>query len=80
MYWVISGMLSGAVCIAAGIGLVFAVDSFMENSPSGQRGRAACDRYAQVLLHSTDLVEITRAGIIVREMSCSLRRRLPPTN
>ena len=80
MRWAIGGMLTGVACILAGIGVVFAVDSYIDNSPSGQRGSAACDRYVQTLLQSTDLVEITRASIIVREMPCNLRRRLPSAN
>ena len=38
--------------------------------------RAVCDRYVNTLLNSSDISEITRAGIIVRQTPCDLRRRL----
>jgi hypothetical protein len=30
-----------------------------------------------VPLHSTDLVEVERAGIIIRRLNCSISQRLP---
>ena len=75
MHW---ALLWASALIGAGVGIFVAVDTFLDGSPSGRR--AVCDRYAQTLFQSTDPVEIARAGIIIREMPCSLRRRLPPTN
>jgi hypothetical protein len=37
---------------------------------------ALCVKAVEAILHSTDLVEVTRASIILRETSCSLRRHL----
>jgi hypothetical protein len=39
--------------------------------------RRLCDQAVESLLHSPDLVEVTRAAAIVREMPCSIGRRLP---
>jgi hypothetical protein len=35
-----------------------------------------CDRAVDALLHSKDLVEVQRAGIIIREVNCGIGRRL----
>jgi hypothetical protein len=39
--------------------------------------RRLCDQAVEALLHSPDLVEVTRAAAIVREIPCSIGRRLP---
>ena len=36
-----------------------------------------CDQAVEALLHSKDLVEVTRAGIIIREIPCGIGMRLP---
>ena len=36
-----------------------------------------CDQAVDALLHSKDLVEVTRAGLIVNYISCGIGRRLP---
>lgn len=38
--------------------------------------RALCDRSVAALLASKDLVEVTRAGIIVERLNCGISRRL----
>jgi hypothetical protein len=35
-----------------------------------------CDQAVAALLHSKDLVEVQRAGIIIREIPCGVGRRL----
>jgi hypothetical protein len=35
-----------------------------------------CDQAVDALLHSKDLVEVTRAGIIVNYIPCGIGRRL----
>jgi hypothetical protein len=35
-----------------------------------------CDQAVDALLHSKDLVEVTRAGIIVHEIPCGIWKRL----
>lgn len=42
-----------------------------------QKKRGLCDRAVEALLNSADLVEVTRAGIIIRRLDCSIGRRLP---
>lgn len=42
--------------------------------------RALCDRVVKTLLTSADLVEVTRAGIIVNRLNCSVGRRLNLTD
>jgi hypothetical protein len=44
--------------------------------PSEHAERRLCDRAVDALLHSKDLVEVERAGIIIREVNCAIGRRL----
>lgn len=41
--------------------------------------RAMCDRSVAALLGSHDLVEVTRAGIIIERLNCGVARRLEKT-
>jgi hypothetical protein len=43
--------------------------------PDG-KARALCDAQVETLLHSKDLVEVTRAGIIIDRLNCTVRWRL----
>ena len=45
-------------------------------SPYSREEHALCDRAVETLLASHDLVEVTRAGIIVREVGCNIGGRL----
>jgi hypothetical protein len=45
--------------------------------PHETQARELCDRAVNALLNSKDLVEVTRAGIIVNQVSCDIPRRLP---
>ena len=44
--------------------------------PSYRAERRLCDRAVDALLHSKDMVEVQRAGIVIREVDCSIGRRL----
>ena len=44
--------------------------------PGEHAERRLCDRAVDTLLHSKDLVEVQRAGIIIREVNCGIGRRL----
>ena len=44
--------------------------------PSNDKVRIARNHYVDTLLHSNDVTEITRAGIIVHEVPCNLWQRL----
>ena len=44
--------------------------------PAEHAERRLCDRAVDALLHSKDLVEVQRAGIIIREVNCGIGRRL----
>jgi hypothetical protein len=58
--------------------LVFFVALVLSSeSPFISKRRAMCDRAVDALLTSKDLVEVTRAGIIVNQIDCSIARRLP---
>jgi hypothetical protein len=37
-----------------------------------------CDQAVEALLHSHELIEVERAGIIIHEVNCGIGRRLPP--
>jgi hypothetical protein len=68
------GGVSAAVMLAGAVALLVLA---VRDSPSDIRARAICDVQVERLLNSTDLVEVTRAGILVRKLDCSVRRRLP---
>ena len=63
--------MSSFIVVGVTLGMLWAY----LDEPTGQ-ARAVCDRYVNTLLNSSDITEITRAGIIVRETPCDLRRRL----
>ena len=66
-----TGLLLGAVVGGAASVLVLAMPF-----PSEGPERRLCDRAVDALLHSKDLVEVQRAGIIIREVKCAISRRL----
>ena len=45
--------------------------------PSSDPEVRLCDVAVDTLLHSKDLTEVTRAGIIVHEVNCGIGKRLP---
>jgi hypothetical protein len=67
--------LAWGILFAAGAGLSVVV-LMMPLPPGLVRERALCDRAVNALLTSKDLVEVTRAGIIVDRLDCSIGRRL----
>ena len=44
--------------------------------PYDQAERLLCDKEVDDLLHSKDLAEVTRAGILVNAIPCAIGRRL----
>lgn len=66
-----NGLLWGAVAGGVASVLVLAIPF-----PSEHAERRLCDRAVDALLHSKDLVEVQRAGIIIREVNCGIGRRL----
>jgi hypothetical protein len=60
-----------AVAGAGGVALTWAVPGGASDAE-----RRLCDRAVDALLHSKDLVEVERAGIIIREVNCGIGRRL----
>jgi hypothetical protein len=63
---VLLAVVSGAASVAA-LTMPF---------PGEHAQRRLCDRAVDALLHSKDLVEVQRAGIIIREVNCGIGRRL----
>jgi hypothetical protein len=66
-----AGAFTVIACIGMGVGAVWLIDGGDMSKP-----RAECDRQVSILFASTDLVEVTRAGIIIERLNCSVRRRL----
>ena len=68
-----------ALSVAAMTGFVvmevYALADRFFPSPSREE-HALCDQAVAALVHSKDPVEIERAGIIIRELSCAIGRRL----
>jgi hypothetical protein len=56
------------------VGLILLIDQ-LAAGPDG-KARALCDTQVAALLQSKDLVEVTRAGIVINRLECSIRRRL----
>jgi hypothetical protein len=44
--------------------------------PSDDPEVRLCDQAVDTLLHSKDLVEVTRAGIIIQHVNCGIGKRL----
>jgi hypothetical protein len=69
-------MLGGIAIVAAPLLIV----SLITGQPIGSTWEAKqrlCDRAVEALLHSSDLIEVKRAGIIIHEVDCAIGRRLP---
>lgn len=62
-----------APLLAAG-GVIILIELFA--FPNDAAERALCDQAVPALLHSKDLVEVQRAGIIIHELNCAIGRRL----
>ena len=45
--------------------------------PNDKAASAACDRAVATLLDTHDAVDLMRADILIRDLNCSIRRRLP---
>ena len=56
--------------------LVQSVSTIVQDSPADQAEHLLCDKEVDDLLHSKDLVEVTRAGILVNAVNCGIGRRL----
>lgn len=65
----------GVAGVAFIVGAALYAVVFLSTPPSKER--LACDRAVTSLLYSKDLAEITRAGILVRQLNCGIGRRLP---
>jgi hypothetical protein len=52
------------------------VQSVVQDSPTDQAERLLCDKEVDDLLHSKDLADVTRAGILVNAIPCGIGRRL----
>jgi hypothetical protein len=62
--------------LLAALGVLAAILLPIQWSPTTPAEHVLCDRAVEALLHSNDLVEIQRAGVIIREMPCNIGRRL----
>lgn len=68
------GFGSVMACLLSGAGFVMAVALPIHGD---KRIKALCNSSVETLLNSKDLVEVTRAGILIRRLDCSIRWRLP---
>jgi hypothetical protein len=53
------------------------VTSTVDARTDWRKERDLCDKMVPLLLHSTDLIEVTRAGNLVHQMNCGIGNRLP---
>jgi hypothetical protein len=78
-----SGLLGGLGFVLGIVAAIFALAGLMitlrDTVGGGNRAksRAVCDEAVETLLTSKDLVEVTRAGILVNQIECNIRSRLP---
>lgn len=65
--------------IATGVVAIgyFGFSLMIEGGDPGDKVHALCDKEVEALLNSKDLVEVQRAGFLVRWMDCNVSRRLP---
>jgi hypothetical protein len=47
------------------------------NLSEAEKEIALCNKMVPLLLHSTDVVEVTRAGMLVQHLNCGIGKRLP---
>lgn len=62
--------------IVASMAFVYVIVEFVLLDPREDKVHALCDHAVEALLTSNDLVEVTRAGIVIRYMNCSVSRRV----
>lgn len=62
----------GALAVA-----IFLLIVILSPTDDDLAARAKCDEAVGALLTSKDMVEVTRAGILVETLHCSVARRLP---
>ena len=67
---------TGLFLLAVVGGAVASVLALAIPFPGEHAERRLCDRAVDALLHSKDLVEVQRAGIIIHEANCGIGRRL----
>jgi hypothetical protein len=74
-------LLTGALTAAAIFGgaAIFGVFVLLALIPDDAAAHKLCDQAVAALLHSKDPVELQRADIIIRELSCGVSRRLEST-
>jgi hypothetical protein len=68
--WLLVSLLFGAALLGAGALFGLLLDG------KDDAEHKLCDQAVAALLHSKDLVEVQRAGIIIREIPCGIGRRL----
>jgi len=66
-----------ATIIGSAVAIYLVATMPLGDESTFQKRRALCDRAVEALLNSTELVEVTRAGIVIRRLDCSIGRRLP---
>jgi hypothetical protein len=70
MHWLIFPTIMGAVTAAGIAPILIPSRGYTEKEQ-------ACDRVVATLLNSKELVEVQRAGILMREIGCYMGNRLP---
>ena len=73
-----ASVVLGAILLFAA-GLFFIVWLFDTPENILAKKRAKCDEAVTALLYSKEQVEVIRAGILVRQLDCSIGRRLLST-
>jgi hypothetical protein len=75
-----AGLLLVPISVGAAVWIVLSIiwpSPRTIGQPTSDPEVRLCDAMVEALLHSKDLTEVTRAGIIVREIPCGIGRRLP---
>ena len=70
-WWVLGGV--AFISYIVGIGWVVSLPF-----PGDAEEHVLCDQQVPILLHSNNMVDVVRAGIIVRQINCGIGRRIKP--
>lgn len=63
--------------IGSAVGMISFLLLMWLPASSENKARKFCDQVVETLLTSDDSVEVTRAGFLVQNLGCGVRKRLP---
>ena len=74
--WALGILMLGTSAVVLVVVIAIFLDTIEASRPS-QNLIATCDRAVHALFTTANALELQRAEIIIRELNCGVRRRLP---